>query len=227
MRPVPWDSVSFTLVTAVISRHRHLLLCRPSQAQVRGVYPVGMNATNSGVTPEPGLTYSNLFVFFSRDQLKGPKGETLATGQNSVMMDMNSFVWVSKKQIGIWAAHDFRCRPPCPSPTTRSLRTFRAQSAVAVDLPILTISQLFSVGRRNALTFGQSTGSWRPPADSVPPRITTSVPGYWTHVVSSGQTFYLTRQSHCAVRLPDVRISWHATGHEDSSRPKRSIWTIR
>jgi hypothetical protein len=34
------------------------------RAQVRGVYPVGMNATNSGVTPEAGITYSNLFVFF-------------------------------------------------------------------------------------------------------------------------------------------------------------------
>src|SRR5258707_10076701 len=72
----------------------------PARAQVRGVYPLGMNATNSGVTPEPGLTYSNLFLFYSRDQLKGPSGETLATGQNSLMMDMNSFVWASEKQIG-------------------------------------------------------------------------------------------------------------------------------
>ena len=71
----------------------------PVHAQVRGVYPVGMNATNSGVTPEAGITYSNLFVFFSRDENKGAHGETLATGQNSIMMDMNSFIWVSKKQI--------------------------------------------------------------------------------------------------------------------------------
>ena len=72
----------------------------PIQAQVRGVYPVGMNATNSGVTPEAGMTYSNLFIFFSRDEGKGPHGEVLATGQNSIMMDLNSFVWVSKKEIG-------------------------------------------------------------------------------------------------------------------------------
>src|SRR3954451_24463834 len=76
-----------------------LALMLPAQAQVRGVYTQGMSATNSGVTAEPGFTYSNLFIFYSRDQLKGPNGEILATGQNSVMMDMNSFVWVSGKQI--------------------------------------------------------------------------------------------------------------------------------
>src|SRR5215470_2928125 len=71
----------------------------PAHAQVRGLYPVGMSATNSGVTPEAGVTYSNLFVFFSRDEKKDVHGEVLATGQNSIMMDMNSFVWVSKKEI--------------------------------------------------------------------------------------------------------------------------------
>ena len=76
------------------------LLYSSGQAQVRGLYPVGMSATNSGVTPEAGITYSNLFVFFSRDEEKGSHGEVLATGQNSIMMDMNSFVWVSKKEIG-------------------------------------------------------------------------------------------------------------------------------
>src|SRR5215469_18223025 len=71
----------------------------PMHAQVRGVYPVGMNATNSGVTPEPGITYSNLFVFFSRDEDRDAAGNIVATGQNSIMMDLNSFVWVSKDQI--------------------------------------------------------------------------------------------------------------------------------
>jgi len=70
-----------------------------TRGQVRGVYPVGMNATNSGVTPEAGLTYSNLFVFFSRDEKRDSEGTVVATGQNSIMMDLNSFVWVSKGTI--------------------------------------------------------------------------------------------------------------------------------
>ena len=88
----------FTVVAVVAVAH---FVLTPVQAQVRGVYPVGMSATNSGVTPEGGFSYSNLFVFFSRDEEKGPHGEIVATGQNSIMMDMNSFVWVSKKEISL------------------------------------------------------------------------------------------------------------------------------
>lgn len=86
----------------------------PMSAQVRGVYPVGMNATNSGVTPEAGFTYSNLFVFFSRDEQKGPNGEVLATGQNSIMMDLNSFVWVSKKKFALLGGPVFSASATLP-----------------------------------------------------------------------------------------------------------------
>jgi hypothetical protein len=66
---------------------------------LRDVYPLGMNSMNSGVTPESGFTYSNLFLMYSRNQLKGPNGEIVATGNNSVLMDLNTFVWVSQKAI--------------------------------------------------------------------------------------------------------------------------------
>src|ERR1700674_3070112 len=66
---------------------------------LRGVYPLGMNSLNSGVTPEYGLTYSNLFLFSSRNQLTVPGGEVVSTGNNSVLMDLNTFVWVSQKTI--------------------------------------------------------------------------------------------------------------------------------
>src|ERR1043165_10073909 len=69
------------------------------RAQVRGVYPLGMSATNSGVTPQPGFSYSNLLAIYSRDKFVGTEGEILATGQQSVVMDLNSFVWVSKHKI--------------------------------------------------------------------------------------------------------------------------------
>ena len=55
------------------------LVLIPVQAQVRGVYPVGMSATNSGVTPGPGFTYSKFFILFSRDEEVGPHGEVTAS----------------------------------------------------------------------------------------------------------------------------------------------------
>src|SRR5215472_8408166 len=75
------------------------VLPQTARAQNRGVYPLGMSATNSGVTAEPGFTYVNQLLIYSRDKSKGPNGEVLATGSNSVVMDMNTLAWVSKKRI--------------------------------------------------------------------------------------------------------------------------------
>jgi hypothetical protein len=68
---------SFALFCLVVSI---LTMVASGKAQVRGVYPLGMSATNSGVTPEPGFTYSNAFLFYSRDQLKDANGEVIAPG---------------------------------------------------------------------------------------------------------------------------------------------------
>src|SRR5215203_7441907 len=73
-----------------------LVVSAGAHAQSRGVYPLGMTAVGSGVTPDPGFTYANQLLFYSRDESKADDGSTLpASGQNAVIMDMNSFVWVS------------------------------------------------------------------------------------------------------------------------------------
>jgi autotransporter-associated beta strand protein len=69
------------------------------RAQVRGVYPLGMSGTSSGITPEPGFTYSNQFLYYGRDELVDADGDVTATGRQSVLMDMNSFIWVWKREI--------------------------------------------------------------------------------------------------------------------------------
>ena len=69
-------------------------------AQNRGTYPLGMSAINAGVTPPSGFTYVNQLLFYSRDQEKDNAGAALpATGQNAVLLDLNSFIWVSKFKI--------------------------------------------------------------------------------------------------------------------------------
>src|SRR6185295_19044396 len=70
-----------------------------AQAQNRGVYPLGMSATSSGVMPAAGFTYSNSFLFYSRNRSVDADGGVLATGSNSVLMDMNGFVWASAKPV--------------------------------------------------------------------------------------------------------------------------------
>ena len=74
-----------------------------SLAQNRGVYPLGMTATNSGVTPAAGFTYSNQLLDYSRNQAKDDMGNTVATGENGVIMDMNTLTWVSEDAY-LWGA---------------------------------------------------------------------------------------------------------------------------
>src|SRR4051794_10587535 len=84
---------------AVVTSLGILWCTQRADAQIRGVYPTGMNATNAGVTPDPGATYSNLFIFNSRDKSKGPAGEVEATGTNAVMIDLNTIAWVSRGML--------------------------------------------------------------------------------------------------------------------------------
>jgi hypothetical protein len=71
-----------------------------ADAQVRGIYPPGVFSTNSGVQPEPGFTYSNVFLDYTFNELHGPDGQRLqANPAFTVLADLNAFQWVSKKKI--------------------------------------------------------------------------------------------------------------------------------
>jgi hypothetical protein len=175
------------------------LFVGPTEAQVRGVYPLGMSATNSGVTPAPGFTYSNFFLFYSRDQLKGPNGEVLATGQNSVMMDMNSFVWVSKKQIGILGGARFSVSATLPiannslTSDTEGALSGGGGFADSYYQPFILGWQKKWADIRAVYGFLAPTGRF----DSTANNNVGS--GYWTQVASAGETFYLTRNKATAI----------------------------
>ncbi len=70
-----------------------------AHAQNRGVYPLGLSAINSGVTGAAGFSYSNSFLFYGRDESKDASGQVIATGAQSVLMDMNGLTWVGKNPL--------------------------------------------------------------------------------------------------------------------------------
>ena len=167
------------------------VVCTPAHAQVRGVYPVGMNATNSGATPEPGFTYSNLFVFFSRDEEKGAHGEILATGQNSIMMDLNSFVWVSKKEIGFLGGAVFSASATLP--IANNSLTSDANGALSGGGGFAdSYYQPVILGWRKQRFAIRAIYGFLAPTGRFSPGANTNVgSGYWTSAVASGQTIYL------------------------------------
>jgi hypothetical protein len=122
----------------------------PMQAQVRGVYPAGMSATNSGVTPESGFSYSNLLAIYSRNKFVGPDGEVLVTGAQSVVMDLNSFVWVSRRRI-LGARFSMSATLPV------------ANNSLTSDVT-LTINRSFWVGIQSVPIFARYMASLHPRA---------------------------------------------------------------
>jgi hypothetical protein len=170
-----------------------------THAQVRGVYPLGMNATGAGLTPGTGFTYSNVFLFYSRDDLRDADGRVIATGQNAVLMDMNSVVWVSPRKIGALGGATFSVSATLPisnNSLTSDLDGAQSGGGGLADSYYQPAILAWTTPRADVRVlygFLAPTGRFSAGAnDNVGS-------GYWTHVVATGQTFYPTSTRRTAV----------------------------
>ena len=175
------------------------MMSPPAVAQVRGVYPLGMSATNSGVTPEPGISYVNQFLFYSRDQAKGPNGEVLATCQNSVMMDMNSLVWVGKWKIHLLGDPLFSMSATIP--VANNSLTSDIDGGISGGGGLAdSYYQPFILGWRKKRADIRAVYGFLAPSGKFSVGANNNVgSGYWTHAFSSGQTFYLDENRKTAI----------------------------
>ena len=156
-----------------------------------------MSATNSGVTPEPGFAYVNQLLIYSRDKSKGPDGEVLGTGSNSVVMDMNTLAWVSKKKILGGAKFSMTATIPIAKNSLTSDVTGPVSGggglADSYYQPFILGWNESRFAIRAVYGFLAPTGRFRNGAnDNVGS-------GYWTHAFSSGQTFYLTKNKATSI----------------------------
>ena len=171
----------------------------PALAQVRGVYPLGMSATNSGVTPEPGVSYVNQFLFYSRNQAKGPTGEVLATGHNSVMMDMNTLVWVGKRRIDFLGGPLFSMSATIPIANNSLSSDINGGISGGGGLAD-SYYQPFILGWRTRRADIRAVYGFLAPSGRFNVGASNNVgSGYWTHAFSSGQTFYLNANRTTAI----------------------------
>jgi hypothetical protein len=185
-----------------------------ASAQNRGVYPLGMSATGSGIVAEPGLSYSNLFLFYSRDRSLGSDGEVIATGQSSVLMDMNTIAWVSEKRVLGDAKFSMAATLPIANNSLSSDLTGAISGgggfADSFYQPAIFGWHFERADIKAAYGFLAPTGRFDPGAsDNVGS-------GYWTHVVSSGQTFFPTQSRRTAIsafQMYEVHASQSGTGN--------------
>jgi len=170
-----------------------LLALARGHAQNRGVYPLGMTATNSGITPAAGFTYSNQLLYYSRNQAKDEMGNTVATGENGVIMDLNTLTWASEEAF-LWGA---RYSAAATLPFARNSLTSDIHGnlsggggfADSYYMPFILGWGAERVAVRSIYGFLAPTGRFAAGA-------TNNVgSGYWTHALSSGQTFYLIKNA--------------------------------
>jgi len=131
------------------------------------------------------------FIFFSRDEEKGSHGEILATGQNSIMMDMNSFVWVSKKEMARLGGAVFSASATLPianNSLTSDVNGALSGGGGFAD----SYYQPFILGSRKQRFAVRAIYGFLAPTGRFSAHANTNVgSGYWTSVVASGQTIYL------------------------------------
>jgi hypothetical protein len=167
-----------------------LIVAMHVQAQNRGVYPLGMSATNSGVTPGAGFTYVNQLLFYSRDHAKDDAGKTLpVTGQNYVLMDMNTMTWVSKGTFLGGAVFSAAATLPfAKNNLTSDIQGNVSGGGGFADSYYLP----FILGwNRERFAVRAIYGFLAPTGRFVAGASDNVGSGYWTHALSSGQTFYL------------------------------------
>jgi len=196
------------------------LLPKAVLSQVRGVYPAGMSATNSGVTPSPGFMYANNLLIYSRSTLRDSHGNVTATGNNSVVLDMNSIIWVSKRKFLGGANFSISATFPIAKNSLNNDATGPISGASGLGdqyyQPFILGWNKDRFAVRTIYGMLAPTGHYRAGA-------TNNVGnGYWTHVVASGQTFYLNKSKRTNISAFQM-YEWHLSQTGTNINPGENI----
>jgi hypothetical protein len=204
-----WSLISIAVFVVV--------LVMQARAQNRGVYPLGMSATNSGMTPGPGLTYVNQLLFYSRDHAKDDAGHTLdIIGENYVLMDMNTLAWVSNKRFMGGA----RYSAAATFPFAKNSLTSDIQGKVSGGSGFADSYYLpFILGWNGQRVSIRAIYGFLAPSGRFAASANNNVgSGYWTHALSSGQTVYLTSDKRFVLSAFQM-YEFHTTQEETGIHP--------
>lgn len=198
------------------------LVASAADAQNRGVYPLGLSAINSGVSAAAGFTYNNSFLFYSRDEQKGGEGEVLATGQQAVLLDMNTVLWASSEQIAPLGNARFSAAATIPiannslSSSTQGAISGGGGLGDAYLQPVILGWQAERADIRAILGVLVPTGKFNAGAkDNVGN-------GYWTPVIAAGQTFYLSADRATTLSAFEM-YEFHTTQSGTQIRPGETL----
>jgi hypothetical protein len=174
-----------------------LLIVQRAQAQNRGIYPLGMSATSSGLMPSSGTTYAMQLLYYSRGEAITSDGHALpVTGNHAVLLNTNTLTWVSEKFCDRFRYSASVSVPIASNSLTSDLQGNMTGGTGLGDLAFTPVIVAWAADRfawRVIYGFLAPTGHFAAGAtDNVGA-------GYWTHTFSSGQTAYLLKSKRLAL----------------------------
>jgi hypothetical protein len=196
------------------------VLVPAAQAQIRGLNTPGTTAMDSGVLPDTGLTYQELFQMFSFDELKGDKGQSLPGNEKAALFINDSiFVWVSKYKLlggNYSASADLAV-------TNSSLTTVTfGKVAGAAGLADSYFSPLTLGWQKTRADLQAAYGFMAPTGRFTAGATDNTGSGYWGHFLTAGQTVYLTADKRTAVSAFEV-YEFHTTQQTTDIHPGQTF----
>jgi len=191
-----------------------------ADAQVRGLYPLGISATNSGVTGAPGWSLSSYLAIYTRNKFKDAFGNVTATGRQSVTMDLNTLGWVGKKEFLGGARFSWAATIPVANNSlTNDLTGPVSGGGGLAD----SFYQPFILGWNKERFAIRTTYGFLAPTGSFKVGANDNVgSGYWTHIVSSGQTVYLTKNKRTNISTFQM-YEWHTEQKGTGIHPGQTV----
>jgi hypothetical protein len=195
----------------LISAGFALLCALPSLAQQKGQWVPGQFGLNAGAIPDPGITYANMAVNYSADQLNDSSGNKLlqnVTGTYSFWVDENIIYYVSPHKflggyfmpyIAINYANGSLVAdlPPLLPGNTSGISLNGGGSGLA-DTFVQPLNIGWHFKRADfdvGYAFTAPTGRYTAGASN------NVGSGYWGNNITSGTTFYITKNKGTSANL--------------------------
>ena len=182
-----------------------ILVCAvPTWAQQKGQYQPGQYGLNAGVVADPGVTYMNWAQYYSASQLNNASGDKITglSGTYSFWVDQNIFMWVgSHKFLGGYFAPYVSVNVANGNLVAdivgTNLKTSGGGDGLA-DTYVQPLNLAWHLKRADVNVgygFMAPTGRYRPGAsDNIGS-------GYWGNNITTGTTFYLTKDKGTSANL--------------------------
>jgi hypothetical protein len=189
----------------------------PLFAQQKGQWVPGQFGLNAGVIPDPGFTYANLALNYSASQLNNGSGNSIPgiNGTYSFWVDENIFYYVPEhKFLGgyfmPYVAVNYANGELVANITGTGLSTGGGGSGFA-DMYVQPLNLGWHLKRADVnvgYAFSAPTGRFSPGA---PDNVGS---GYWGNNITSGTTFYITKNKATTANLS---TDWEIHGQKSGT----------